>query len=274
MIRGVWKRPFKTQRLRQGFTVAVLAVLLGACSGSEPRVAWENDGAPAVRLDPSQVRDAVPRPDPILDAGNTSPYTVNGVDYRVMTTAAGYREEGTASWYGTKFHGNKTANGEIYDVYLPSAAHRSLPIPSYVRVTNLDNARSIVVRVNDRGPFHAERVIDLSYAAAVKLGMIQHGTAPVRVEALDVAGVDDRRGVQAGDYRYLQLGAFSSADSALDLRNAVAALVSVPVTVTPVDVNGRRLSRVRVGPVRDGRELLRLQEQLLNSGYSSGLALP
>ena len=185
MIRDVSKGPFKAQRLLPGFAVALLAALLGACSGSEPRVAWENDGMPAVRLDPSQVRDAEPRPDPILDAGNTSPYTVNGVEYRVLTTGAGYREEGTASWYGTKFHGNKTANGEIYDVYLPSAAHRSLPIPSYVRVTNLENARSIVVRVNDRGPFHAERVIDLSYAAAVKLGVIQHGTAPVRVEALD-----------------------------------------------------------------------------------------
>jgi rare lipoprotein A len=259
---------------RIGVLALLAAALLAGCSGSEPRVPWETDGAPSTRLDPAQVQDAVPRPDPILDAGNTSPYTVNGMEYRVLTTAAGYREEGIASWYGTKFHGNKTANGEVYDVYLPSAAHRSLPIPSYVRVTNLQNGRAVTVRVNDRGPFHPDRIIDLSYAAAVKLGMVQHGTARVRVEAIDVAGVDDRRGLQAGDYRYLQLGAFASPDSALDLRNAVAALVSVPVTVTPVDVNGRRLNRVRVGPVRDGRELLRLQEMLMSKGYSSGLALP
>lgn len=253
--------------------LAICAVLAG-CSGSEPRVAWENDGAPAARLRPEDVADAIPRPDPILSAGNTSPYTVNGVEYRVLTTGAGYRENGIASWYGTKFHGNKTANGEIYDVYLATAAHRSLPIPSYVRVTNRNNGRSVVVRVNDRGPFHPDRIIDLSYAAAAKIGMTQQGTAPVRVEVVDVAGVDDRRGVQDGSYRYLQLGAFSSARSAGDLRDAVAALVAVPVTVTPVRVNGRQLNRVRLGPVDDGRQLLELKEMLHNQGYTTALALP
>ena len=104
--------------------------------------------------------------------------------------------------------------------------------------------------------------------------MVQTGTAPVHVEVIEIAGVDDRRGIQAGDYRYLQLGAFSSADSAAGLRDAVAALVPVPVTVSPVDVDGRRLNRVRLGPVDDGRELLRLQNMLQERGYSAGLALP
>lgn len=254
--------------------LVLLAALLGACSGSDPKVAWEGDGAPTVSLSPEDVQDAVPRPDPILDAGNISPYEVEGISYTVMESAAGYSADGIASWYGTKFHGNKTSNGEIYDLYLPTAAHRSLPIPSYVRVINMGNGKSVVVRVNDRGPFHPDRLIDLSYAAAVKIGMVDDGTANVRVEAISLAGVDDRRGQQAGAYRYLQLGAFSSEDTALHMRDAVAALVTVPVTVTPVDVGGRRLSRVRLGPVTDGAELNRLRELLMTRGYSPGLALP
>jgi rare lipoprotein A len=258
----------------QRLAIAGLALLLAACSGSDPKVAWEGDGAPAVSLSPEQVRDAVPRPDPILDAGNTSPYVVDGVSYAVLPSARGYAAEGIASWYGTKFHGNRTANGEIYDLYLPTAAHRSLPIPSYVRVTHRVNGRSIVVRVNDRGPFHPDRLIDLSYAAAVKIGMVDDGTAPVRIETVELAGIDDRRGQGAGAYRYLQLGAFASEDTALHMRDSVAALVSVPVIVSPVDVGGRRLSRVRLGPVADGAELNRLRELLMTRGYSPGLALP
>jgi rare lipoprotein A len=259
--------------MRQG--LLVLTVLtLAACSGSNPRVAWEGDGAPAANLKPADVIDAVPRPDPILRAGNSSPYSVDGVEYHVMDTAVGYDEQGVASWYGTKFHGNKTANGEVYDLYLATAAHRSLPIPSYVRITNLDNNRQIVVRVNDRGPFHPERLIDLSYAAAVKLGFVDQGTAPVRIQSLNLAGVDDHRGNAYGSYRYLQLGAFANPASAHSLRDAVAALVSVPVEVSAVDVGGRRLNRVRVGPVADGKQLQRLQNLLMTRGYSPGLALP
>lgn len=251
----------------------LLLIGLGGCSGSEPRPAWQDDGAPAQSIAPEQVVDAVPRPDPILRAGNTSPYEVAGVRYTVLPSASGYREDGVASWYGTKFHGRKTSNGEDYDLYLPTAAHRSLPIPSYVRVTNLDNGKSMVVRVNDRGPFHAERLIDLSYAAAVRLGFVDRGTAPVRVEALEIAGVDDRRD-SAGRYRYLQLGAFASPAAADNLRAAVAAVVPVPVTVSPVQMSGKRLNRVRVGPVADGRQLSEVRQILLTRGFSPGQPLP
>lgn len=253
-----------------------IAVLLVACSnsGSKVKVAWEDDGAPLVALAAKDVADAVPRPDPILKAGNTSPYRVDGIEYHVLPRALGYRETGIASWYGTKFHGNKTANGEIYDLYLATAAHRSLPIPSYVRVTHLRNRRSVVVRVNDRGPFHPSRLIDLSYAAAVKLGFVKDGTARVRVEAIALAGVDDRRNSREGEYRYLQLGAFASVQAAESLRDAVAALVTVPVTLSPVDSDGARLTRVRVGPVSGGRELRRLRDLLMSRGYSPGMALP
>ncbi|MEO1078410.1 MAG: septal ring lytic transglycosylase RlpA family protein [Pseudomonadota bacterium] len=252
----------------------LLCLVAAACSGPEPRVAWEGDGAPATDLKPGDVVDAVPRPDPILRAGNTSPYEIQGVTYEVLPSAAGYSEVGVASWYGTKFHGKRTANGEIYDLYLATAAHKSLPIPSYARVKNLANGREIVVRVNDRGPFHPERLIDLSYAAAVKLDIVDKGTARVRVQSLAVAGVDDRRDNTYGEYRYLQLGAFASMTAAEHLRESVAELVSVPVEITPVDVGGRRLSRVRVGPIADGEELQTLQNMLVTRGYSPGLALP
>ena len=255
---------------------ALSAVLFGlvACSGSEPRVAWEGDGAPVVALDPDKVVDAVPRPDPILRAGNTSPYEIDGVQYEVAASADGYDEKGIASWYGTKFHGRRTANGEVYDLYLATAAHRSLPIPSYVRVTNLMNRRSIVVRVNDRGPFHPDRLIDLSYAAATKLGFVDKGTAFVRVQAITLAGVDDRRDSASGEYRYLQLGAFENETAAMHLQEDVSGLVAAPVEITPVDVGGRRLTRVRVGPVADGEELRALQSLLISRGYTPGLALP
>ncbi|MFT4767138.1 MAG: rare lipoprotein A [Glaciecola sp.] len=247
---------------------------LVACSSSEPKVAWEGDGAPVASVDPDDIADATPRPDPILRAGNTSPYSIEGIEYRVLPSAEGYSEKGIASWYGTKFHGNKTANGEIYDLYLATAAHRSLPIPSYARVTNLSNSRQIVVRVNDRGPFHADRLIDLSYASAVKLGFVDKGTADVLVETLSMAGVDDLRDSETGAYRYLQLGAFANPETANSLRDSVAAMVSVPVNVTPVDVGGQRLSRVRLGPVADGDQLRYLRDLLMSRGYSPGLTLP
>src|SRR5262249_32689194 len=116
---------------------------------------------------------------------NKTPYSVLGKTYYVMPDAASYREYGKASWYGTKFQGQPTSSGEPYDMYKLTAAHRNLPIPSYVRVTNLDNHKSAIVRVNDRGPFHSERLIDLSYAGAVKLGFADVGTARVMVEVVD-----------------------------------------------------------------------------------------
>ncbi|MFK8041851.1 septal ring lytic transglycosylase RlpA family protein [Congregibacter sp.] len=254
--------------------VLTAVTALVACSSSDPKVAWEGDGAPVTSMEPDAVADAVPRPDPILRAGNTSPYSIDGVEYRVLPSAEGYSKKGVASWYGTKFHGNKTANGEVYDLYLATAAHRSLPIPSYATVTNLWNGRQVVVRINDRGPFHPDRLIDLSYAAAVKLGFVDKGTAEVLVETITLAGIDDLRDSETGEYRYLQLGAFANPDTADGLRESVAAMVDAPVNVTPVDAGGQRLHRVRVGPVADGEQLRYLRDLLMSRGYSPGLALP
>lgn len=242
---------------------------LSACGGPA-RVA---DSTPPP-IDPDAVPDAVPRPDPILIAGNKSPYTVNGVSYHVMSDPTGYQEEGLASWYGLKFHGRKTSNGERFNVYGPTAAHKTLPIPSYVRVTNLENGRHMVIRVNDRGPFHGERIIDLSYGAALKLGFADQGTTRVKVEALAVAGVDDRRELGGDGYRRLQLGAFTSEAAARTLAGSAAPVLNVPLTVTEVDTANGRLYRLRAGPFEDEAALRGGQMALRERGLPSGQPLP
>lgn len=149
------------------------------------------DSAPPVAIDVSNIPEPVPRREPKSRYGNRETYSVLGRTYRVMDSAEGYKERGIASWYGYKFHGRHTSSRERYDMCAFTAAHKTLPLPSYVRVTNLDNGRSVVVRVNDRGPFHAGRIIDMSYAAATRLDMKRSGTARVEVEAL--MGPDDTR---------------------------------------------------------------------------------
>ncbi|WP_259759102.1 septal ring lytic transglycosylase RlpA family protein [Pseudomonas sp. GCEP-101] len=141
------------------------------------------DGAPWWDVDVSRIPDAVPMPH--NGPFKNNPYTVLGKTYYPLNNASTYSVVGTASWYGTKFHGQATANGEQYDLYGMTAAHKTLPLPSYVRVTNLDNGKSVIVRVNDRGPFYSDRVIDLSFAAAKKLGYAETGTAHVKVEGID-----------------------------------------------------------------------------------------
>ena len=256
-------------------------ILIAACTSPGPdstptvsRYPNAHDGAPVKSIGPEDVADAVPRADPILSAGNKSPYTVNGVSYTVLQDYGSYREQGLASWYGTKFDGHKTSNGEIFDLYAASAAHKTLPIPSYAKVTNLDNGRQVIVRVNDRGPFHSDRIIDLSYGAAVKLGYMEKGTARVEVQVVDVTGVDDRRGTIGGDYRFLQLGAYGSQASAESLRDELASILSVPAFVSPVQSGANFLYRVRVGPVADNTELLTVQQQLEAGGYGAGQPLP
>jgi rare lipoprotein A len=234
----------------------------------------EQDAAPLLPISQAEVFDAIPQADPILTFGNMSPYSIDGVSYTVLEDYRNYREQGTASWYGTKFSGHKTSNGELYDLYQPSAAHKTLPIPSYARVTNLHNGKTIVVRVNDRGPFHPDRIIDLSYAAAVKLGYMEQGTARVEVEVIEVVGVEDRRDPIYGNYRYLQLGAFGSEVSAQDLVAELKPLLTAEVFVSAVELDGASLYRVRVGPVDDKNHLVAVQQQLQDSGYDAGQPLP
>jgi len=144
-------------------------------------------GREALGDDPAAIPDAVPTEEPLSPYGNPEEYEVFGETYHVMESSSGYVSEGLASWYGEEFQGRRTSSGEPYDMYLMTAAHKTLPLPTYVEVTNLENGRRAVVRVNDRGPFHPDRVIDLSYVAARKLGIVGPGTARVRVRALEPA---------------------------------------------------------------------------------------
>ena len=251
-------------------------LLLQGCTSSPPPIA---DGKPLRDIDPARVRDAVPRADPILAAGNTSPYRVNGREYRVLETSAGYRQRGLASWYGSKFHGRPTANGEVFDTYAATAAHRTLPLPGYLRVTNLDNHRSLVVRVNDRGPFHSDRIIDLSYGAAVKLGFAEQGTARVKLVAIAVAGTEDLRQDPAlsgwkSDYRFLQVGAFADKRSALALQQRLQTKLHAPVRISELQRDHAIWYRVRVGPFDGRHALLAFRQQLQEMGFSQAKPVP
>ena len=258
--------------------IRVTALLLAAgcalvaCSSHPPETA---DGKPQRSITPAEVVDAQPQAEPLRDAGNSSPYRVLGQKYTVLETASGYRQRGRASWYGSKFHGRLTANGEVFDTFAATAAHRSLPIPSFVRVTNLDNGRSMIVRVNDRGPFHSERIIDLSYGAAVKLGFAEQGTAAVDVEALAVEGVVDLRGdPNASQYRYVQVASFSDPQAAARMKSQLLGQLESPVLITPTRVGERTLHRVRVGPLDDFARLQEVQAQLQTLGYANARMMP
>ncbi len=162
--------------------LAIALLWFTACSTPSHR---HDAGPSSPPADISTIQDAVPRPEPRSKRGNSDHYSALGKHYYVRKSSRGFVQKGIASWYGTKFHRRRTANGERYDMYSMSAAHPSLPIPTYVRVTNLTNNRSIIVRINDRGPFVNDRIIDLSYVAAAKLGMLKKGTALVEVRAID-----------------------------------------------------------------------------------------
>ena len=165
--------------------IGIIAVIAGLSACSTPKVFEPGDAAPANPRDVSSVQNAVPRTEAPSRYGNPDSYVVYGKRFHTRKSSQGYKEKGGASWYGTKFHGRRTSSGEPYDMYAMTAAHKTLPLPSYVEVTNLENGRKVIVRVNDRGPFHDGRIIDMSYAAAVKLGMLGKGTARVEVRAID-----------------------------------------------------------------------------------------
>jgi rare lipoprotein A len=190
-------------RAAQGASVVLLVTLASACStplrkdtpdsastapaASQPAPA-QDSGPPATpRPELANVPDAVPKAEPIPPGGPNKQYVTNGVTYLPDVSNRPFQQRGLASWYGEKFHGKRTANGETYDMYAMSAAHTTLPLPSYARVTHLGSGKSVVVRINDRGPFIAGRVIDLSYAAAHKLGMVSAGQADVLIERVFAA---------------------------------------------------------------------------------------
>ena len=213
-----------------------------------------SDSVPGDVPDVSKLVEPVPKVEPRSLYGNKSPYTVLGRSYRVLPSARGYDERGIASFYGNKFHGYKTSSLETYDMYAFSAASTTLPLPSYARVTNLENGKSVIVRVNDRGPFHENRLIDLSYAAAVRIGIWPKGTGLVEVRGIDPGNPAQELpapAVVTGGHIYLQVGAFSDADNAQRLAERLRQANLGAVQVMDAEVNGRRVRRVRVGPLAD-----------------------
>ena len=223
---------------------------------------YSNDGPPADYRDNHIIADAVPKAEPKSKGGNPKSYVVFGKRYHVMNSSKGYVDRGIASWYGKKFHGRRTSNGEIYDMYAMTAAHKTLPIPTYVEVKNIRSGKKIIVRVNDRGPFHEGRIIDLSYAAAQKLGTSGKGTGMVEVRAIDprswkpgqsnqpVRTVDTSSDANPDAKIYLQLGAFSSRDNAQRLLvQTVGNAISGVFIKQGINGNGEPIYRVRIGPL-------------------------
>lgn len=260
--------------------VVLVALLMAGCSGLAPE---PQDGPGRVIDDPMAIPDAVPQAAPRSRYGNPEQYEVFGETYRVMDSAERHRERGIASWYGSKFQGRRTSSGEPYDMYAMTAAHKHLPLPTWVRVRHLDNGRSIVVKVNDRGPFAAGRIIDLSYAAAAKLGMLERGTAPVEIEVVTpdqpaapttsvsaATPVDADAGTQAGaaPAYWIQMAAFRHADNARQLaRRLRAASLSASASIRE---GGDGLHRVRLGPLTDSHHVDQLKAELEDARFSAG----
>ncbi len=263
--------------------LAILAVVAG-CGSNKAQDGPPKSGSSEIEGLPG---DAVPRPEARSRLGNGPNYEVFGKPYTVMPSAVGFKERGVASWYGKKFHGNRTSNWDIYDMYGMTAAHKTLPLPTYVRVRNLSNNRTIVVRVNDRGPFVDNRIIDLSYSAAQKLDMIKTGTSLVEIEAITFeapSGDQPTRQVSAPapqavpqpqaprnepsnpNHIYVQIGAFGSranAERRLSLLRSGgigAAAVHADSSVSPA------LYRVRMGPIQGVDQYDLLVEELAKLG--------
>lgn len=281
------------------FALCLLAFLflLSACS-----TVSHKDGPPNYHVDASRIPDAVPKEEHLSKYGNYRRYVVWGKVYHTLPTSQGYEEQGTASWYGTKFHKHHTSSGERYDLLAMTAAHKTLPLPTYVQVTNLKNGKQVIVKVNDRGPFSGNRLIDLSYAAALKLGMVGHGTAYVDVKAIDPIEYA-RRGTKyepinlyASNTRhssrkarthnapvqdiaenhnrtmYVQVGAFKNYAYAQKLRNRLQGITNSPINIASYKHAHHHLYHVRIGPFYDTASANRISQKLKNFGYPSKLS--
>lgn len=245
------------------------------------------DGPPLRTVDVTYIENATPKWEPKSRFGNRPIYYAKHHYYRVMKTCRGYHKRGIASWYGTRFHNHKTSNGEKYNMYAMTAAHKSLPLPTYVRVRNLENGREIVVRVNDRGPFHANRIIDLSYVAAKKLGMLKKGTANVEVTAIDtqrdadtsnddnyIEMTEDMTEEPLEDQRiFLQVGAFNNRENADYQATQVSQVTDSPVQTDIITTNHGNFYRVQVGPLTSIQMSERVQAKLEAAGLGNAIPL-
>lgn len=262
-----------------------VSVLLSACGTVPDRASGprggviptpDKDGAPPRgAVDIASIPDVVPREEPRSKFGNPQVYTVAGISYRTMASSEGHVERGLASWYGTKFHGRRTSSGEPYDLYSMTAAHKTLPLPTYVEVTNLKNGRKLVVKVNDRGPFHQGRIIDLSYAAAQKLGITS--TGPVEIRAITPGSPPSAQmatqlsseppPTDARETKlYLQVGAFVERGKAEQLRSRLQEHASSNIQISPSKKAQSTIYRVRIGPLASVEETDQMAARLSELG--------
>ena len=235
----------------------------------------ERDSAPSKPVDISAVPDAIPKAETRSKYGNPESYVVFGKRYYVKNDNRGFTQQGIASWYGKKFHGRRTSSGETYDMYAMTAAHKTIILPAYVEVTNLENRKKVVVKVNDRGPFHENRIIDLSYSAATKLDVVAKGTALVKIRVVG-SGYTSRlasgkRGAPVetlspdgspGDF-FIQVGAFSELGNAENLRRKLNTIGDSLVKISQVVVDNRSLYRVRIGPLSDVKFADKIVQKLI-----------
>src|SRR3990167_4038960 len=235
----------------------------------------ESDGPPHFNVDISKIHDPVPHYLPKSKYGNPTYYYVKGRRYHVLTSARGYNKRGIASWYGTKFNGRLTSTREPYSLLGMTAASPELPIPCYVRVTNLENGRQIIVKVNDRGPFAANRIMDLSYVAARKLGYAGRGTALVQVTSIDEPNPLQQTRPYFAHHRpqlYLQVGAFSEKRNVVHLEHELRRLTARTIRTTH-DEHRRGLYRVQIGPLHTVDESDALQERIARSGLGHAITV-
>ncbi len=265
---------------------SALSILLTACGNLPDHTAsYQQDSAPAYSVKLESIPNAVPRLEPRSKYGNPPSYVVDNKRYHVLTESKRYKERGVASWYGTKFHGKKTSTGEPYNMMAMTAAHKTLPLPTYVEVTNLKNGRKIIVRVNDRGPFLDNRIIDLSYVAAAKLEIAEKGTGIVEVRAIDPVEhlskqlndkPDTTRAPLLGEattisnveknHLYLQIGAFSDRSNAEILSARLESLSPGKIHIIQRESARQPLYQVHIGPFFSAREAGKMTEQLLAMG--------
>jgi rare lipoprotein A len=255
-----------------GFVLTTALIFTGCSS----RISRDTgDAAPQEPIDISGIPDAVPRDEPLSRYGNPASYEVMGHRYYTLKSRNGYVERGIASWYGTKFHGLRTSSGEPYDLSKMTAAHKTLPLPTYARVTNLKNGRSVIVKINDRGPFHPNRIIDLSYVAAAKLGILENGTGLVEVEAINPSEpnkpmlADHEPTVHQGSSMFLQVGAFRNRDNAQRLSSKLQNAKIGDIHIMAASNASGPIYRVRIGPLDSVDEADRLSSNLISKGYSS-----
>jgi len=248
--------------IRHPISYCFIVTILAGCSSSSGRYDIKNDVAPDIPISIKHIEDAHPSYEPYSLSGNRD-YTVLGHRYKVLKSSVGFKQKGKASWYGKKFHGHKTSNGEIYDMYSMTAAHKTLPIPSYVTVHNLDNGKTAVVRINDRGPFHSKRIIDLSYAAAYKLGIVKTGTANVEIEAIHLEKNKVTTTKKSTPGYIIQV----SSSKYIDNSRTLSKNLSLKLSVASFINNTNGYHRVFLGPFQDYSQTEKTLNQVKQLGY-------